>query len=768
MKRKVATCGMIFVLLFSSISFAIVLNKSLAFSFSTNIPVDSGESHGTQGFPRIAVDSGGNISVVWAEGAIQPTAIFYAKSEDSGSSFLEKIRVDDVNDYMGIRSSPSIAINDNGSIFVVWEDSREDGISSIFFSRSDDGGKSFSANVRISSVDVAAYEPDIAISNGTIVVVWSQNVTIDSHNVTRIYCTRSFDWGSSFEVPHQIDSYNIATCIQNSPRIAALGDHLIVVWEDSRSDPYFDIYGAVSNNSGENFSKALRISDGPSNKRQTSPDVCFANDGNIAVVWEDYRSGTPEIRIATSSNGVAAFSFSSVVSDGGYCVDPSVDAGKNGIVAVVYKLQTLEEYEIRLAISRNDGTTFSPSIRVDDATSPSKRQNPDIAVGTDGWPLVVFEDRRTSPQCIMFARMLNMPPSCTILQPLAGSVLQGTIHISGLASDSDGNDTLVSVQVRLMHLESGEATQWINATGLTEWSVQINTTEFFNGDYLIEARAYDGDAYSEYAFASVTIDNPIELFPDLVITSSNITFSPAQLEEGDLVRILVNVTNIGNANASDVEIKAMRGAFQIGTLKKANFIPINSTIQIDFQWQALQGLHTIIISVDPDDKIKELNESNNIASTQILVPPSTYFMPDLVIEDANISFSSSDIKDGDEIVITASIRNLGTEDAMNVMVTFAIDGTPLPTQKIIPYLPINGTATAMVTWIAIKGSHTVTVIIDPSNQIPELNESNNMALATINVSSVEDFPLWILVIPLVLVFVGIAMVIYVMKWRRPE
>lgn len=768
MRGKAITAMIAIILILTCFPFVPIMQQAEGLAFSRNIPVDNSTTYGNQAFPRIVTDLGGNISVVWAEGTTHLDRIFYARSENSGYDFLAKVRVDDAGESSGYRSSPSIAVNETGSIFVVWEDARNDDVPSIFFSKSDDGGRSFSTNIQISAPGTYATEPDIAIANNTIFVVWSQNVTIGSADYTKIFLTRSLDWGMTFETPRRIDDTATGESLLNAPRIDAFERKLIVVWQDARNDSLYDIYGAISNDTGVTFSANVKISDGPNYVKQTSPDVCFLPDGNPVVVWEDYRTGTSVIRVSSSADGGNTFSYSRVASDGGVSVDPCVASDNGGNISVVYKLQTLTTNEIRYVISRNGGITFSPSIKVDDATTSSKRQNPDIAIGEGRAPLIVFEDRRTTPQRVMFTRMINIPPMCTIDRPVSGSIVQGLIVISGHASDPDGNDTLVGVQVRVRSIDFNEETDWMNASGLTEWTFDFNTTVFFNGEYVIEARAFDGDSYSEFTSVNISIENPVELFPDLIVTPSNITFSPEIFEAGDFVNIVVNVGNIGNVNATDVEVKAFRGTSQIGSLKTIEFLPVNGSSTVIFVWQAIQGIHTIRILIDPDDKIKELNESNNFASVKISVPSSSFFMPDLAVVPGSINLSPNEIKDGDEVIITATITNAGTEDAVNVLVTFAIDGSPMTQQKFISYLSINGTDNASITWIATKGTHTITVTVDPSNLIDELNETNNDASISVTVQSIGEFPLWIVVIPMILIVAGATLIIYVMRWRRPK
>ncbi|MDH7509201.1 MAG: CARDB domain-containing protein [Methanomassiliicoccales archaeon] len=768
MHGKAITAMITITLILTCFPFVPVTQQAEGLVFSGNTPVDSNATHDAQAYPRIAVDLHGNISVVWAEGITYYDRIFYARSENSGYDFLEKVRVDDAGESSGHRSSPSIAVNETGSVFVVWEDARNDDVPSIFFSKSDDGGRTFSSNIQISPPGTHATEPDITIANNTIYVVWSQNVTIGSSSYTKIFLTRSLDWGITFEMPRRIDDTATTESLLSAPRAASLGSKLIIVWQDTRSDPLYDIYGAISNDSGVTFSANMKISDGPNYVKQTSPDVCFLPNGNPIVVWEDYRTGTSVIRASVSSDGGETFSYSRVVSDGGVSVDPSVASDSGGNISVAYKLQTLTTNEIRYAISRNGGMTFSPSIRVDDATTSSKRQNPDIAIYSGRVPLVVFEDRRETPQSIMFTKMINVPPLCTIDYPTPGSAVEGLIVISGHASDPDGNDTLVSVQVRVRSVGSGEGTEWEDAEGLTEWAFDFNTTRFFNGEYVIEARAFDGDSFSEIDSVNIFIENPVELFPDLIVTASNITFSPEIFEAGDYVNIVVNVTNIGNSDATGVEVEAFRGTSQIDSLKAIELLPINSSSTVSFVWQAIQGTHLIRILIDPDDKIKELNESNNFASVEISVPPSFLFMPDLVTVPGSLNLSSNEIRDGDEVVINATIANLGTEDAINIIVTFAIDGSPMTQQKFISYLPINGSENVSITWIAASGTHVITVSIDTSNLIGELNETNNNASITVTVQSIDEFPSWIVMIPVLLGFACVVSIIYYLRWRRPK
>ena len=93
----------------------------------------------------------------------------------------------------------------------------------------------------------------------------------------------------------------------------------------------------------------------------------------------------------------------------------------------------------------------------------------------------------------------NQPPTCTISSPLSGETINGTVVISGSASDSDG--TVQKVEIRI-----GDG-PWIQVTSTTSWSYSLDTTELPERQHTIYARAYDGIGYSITQSISVNVNN---------------------------------------------------------------------------------------------------------------------------------------------------------------------------------------------------------------------------------------------------------------------
>ncbi len=112
--------------------------------------------------------------------------------------------------------------------------------------------------------------------------------------------------------------------------------------------------------------------------------------------------------------------------------------------------------------------------------------------------------------------------------------------------------------------------------------------------------------------------------------------------------------------------------------------------------------------------------------------------PDLTLESSEIIFSNNYPSEGENIDITATIRNIGDIEVHDIRVDF-YDGDPsnggyLIGTQLIDYLPYDCEICVSVTWVAEPGTHNIYVVIDPLNSISELDETNNIAYNTISIS----------------------------------
>jgi hypothetical protein len=154
----------------------------------------------------LALDPSGNINLLW--NSILPGNVFFSRSNDGGATFTPT----QVTNYpVGPSPHPesaSMAIDSGGNINVVWFDDSA-GNFAIFFSRSTDGGATFSPAQNISGATTANFIPGIATdARGNIDVVWNQRTPGTPSNtfISDIVFSRSTDGGTSFSTPLKISN----------------------------------------------------------------------------------------------------------------------------------------------------------------------------------------------------------------------------------------------------------------------------------------------------------------------------------------------------------------------------------------------------------------------------------------------------------------------------------------------------------------------------------------------------------------------------------
>ena len=95
----------------------------------------------------------------------------------------------------------------------------------------------------------------------------------------------------------------------------------------------------------------------------------------------------------------------------------------------------------------------------------------------------------------------NQRPAVAITDPEEDDQVTGIYDIGGTSSDPDGIVSYVEVRFN--------GSSWQRAAGRASWRYEWDTRDQADGDWLIEARAYDGDLYSTIAKVNVTIFNPV-------------------------------------------------------------------------------------------------------------------------------------------------------------------------------------------------------------------------------------------------------------------
>jgi hypothetical protein len=163
-------------------------------------PIDNFNSY----TPDIA--TGWGIAVAWSDMDVWTghTAIMVSVSTDDGMTFSQPTRADA---SFGYACCQSVALGGEATVFLAWQEKIDpfgfDDAYEILFSRSSDGGATFSAPVNVSNRPRPSLPPRIATdANGTLYVLWVEgDYLVDLELLLAV----SHDGGETFDDPVRLD-----------------------------------------------------------------------------------------------------------------------------------------------------------------------------------------------------------------------------------------------------------------------------------------------------------------------------------------------------------------------------------------------------------------------------------------------------------------------------------------------------------------------------------------------------------------------------------
>jgi len=346
-----------------------IVYQQSAYGDSTSSNSVNLSKNGNSGDPQIAV-SGNNLYVVWISWLREGTGIFLSKSTDGGTSFSDPVNVSNTG------SKPRIAVSGN-NVYIVWDD-ESTGRANVFFSRSTDGGKTFDSAISVSkdikfSEITRSIEPQITVSGNNVYVSW----VVYDYSWSAIFFAKSTDSGKTFSAPKNLSKNNEGSA--GNPEMATTGNTIYITWllyQTAKSGryeggSYQDVYFAVSKDAGSSFNKPIILT----NHDAASPtqDVALS-DNNFYVVWFHslaFESGTPlnsGMFLATSSDHGTSFRDVINLSDSKSWGSglPRISASDNNVYVV---WQTIHgAYGVFFVTSIDGGKTFSKPINLNPIT----------------------------------------------------------------------------------------------------------------------------------------------------------------------------------------------------------------------------------------------------------------------------------------------------------------------------------------------------------------------------------------------------------------
>lgn len=113
----------------------------------------------------------------------------------------------------------------------------------------------------------------------------------------------------------------------------------------------------------------------------------------------------------------------------------------------------------------------------------------------------------------------NSIPKISVVTPEDGEIIQDIITFQGTASDEDGDDTIIAVQISI---DNGV---WKRIEETTAWSYDWNSLLLIDGEHLVRIRAFDGIDYSIIHEIELTVDNVPENVKPIISFISPLPFS---------------------------------------------------------------------------------------------------------------------------------------------------------------------------------------------------------------------------------------------------
>jgi BNR repeat-like domain len=305
-------------------------------------------------FPTIAVDSSGNLHVVWQDDTPGNPEIFCRKSTDGGATWMASSRL---TWNSGDSRKPVIVAASSAKLAVVWGDNTP-GNPEIFAKISTDGGAIWAAVKRLTWNSGFSEDPSMAADLlGNLHLVWKDSRAGNDE----IYYLKSTDGGSSWAAAKRLTwtpgySWNPAIAVDS------LG-HLHEVWQDD-TPGNFEVYYERSTDGGANWTAGKRLTwtSGESGR----PSIAVDSSNHLHLVWRDHSSGNWEIYYKKSTDGGANWSVGKrLTSTAGDSADPDIAVDSTGTLHLVWSCMTSGEGAyLNYRKSPDGGATWEAAQRI--------------------------------------------------------------------------------------------------------------------------------------------------------------------------------------------------------------------------------------------------------------------------------------------------------------------------------------------------------------------------------------------------------------------
>ncbi|MET0555906.1 MAG: CARDB domain-containing protein, partial [Vicinamibacteria bacterium] len=251
-------------------------------------------------------------------------------------------------------------------------------------------------------------------------------------------------------------------------------------------------------------------------------------------------------------------------------------------------------------------------------------------------------------------------------------------------------------------------------------------------------RSWNGRAY-ETALAIKALKG--RTAPNLLLRQDDLTLTPAQADEGEIVTVGARVRNDGRlpstANLLRLYDGAPVAANAVGEVTLPALEPgTNVLVTVPFDTQGRAGTRVLTAVVDPDKTLSEVREDDNAASRSLVVEGP---QPDLAVSAADLVVTPYPPEVGETVTIAVTVRNRGEREAppseVRVVRTAGTASVSVGQAALGPLAP-GAAATVSILWTAPSAAvtTTLTAIADAQFAVPESDELNNQASTAVEVT----------------------------------
>jgi hypothetical protein len=416
----------------------------------------------------IALDPAGNIYIVWHDDSEGDYEIQYCISDSIDGS---PITPRGLTANSGTSLDPSIAVEGDSIVVVVWTDDSETMLPSVMFARFFPSADTFLSYGRVSTSAYTCSDPCVAVgSDSSLHVVWAENAA----ELSEVFYRK---WKGDWLDPPRNLSMSTSTSVNASAAIDG-AKNVHVAWADNLTGSYEIFY--KKHTGGFGWSSRMQVSF--SNTIAWSPAIDTDTDGNAYVVWSDRKNGNFEIYFRRFLDGIGWGSEKRVTYNAAISANPSLTVDCLGNMHIVwedFRNGNDEIYYRRITNSQGPGwDPVETRLTEENATS----WDASVVADSSGNVHVLWADGREGNFEIFYKYGDNpIPVNLEILAFRGECTPQGVLLTWQLSSDSP--TALIDVFRRT---EEGGTLRRLTQVSL------LGQSEFLDGE------AVDGAAYQYF------------------------------------------------------------------------------------------------------------------------------------------------------------------------------------------------------------------------------------------------------------------------------